>query len=84
MATPENQLETWSPQGAAISVLDMYERICIAPKMKSPSTSMDEQDSESVIFSLREGFATSIIHGNNTPHASPRCAPWGVTFWAAR
>jgi hypothetical protein len=81
MAIPENQLETWSRQDAITSALGMYERIRIrvAPEMKLPSKWCG-----SVVIFLRNAFATSIILFNNTPHASPRCAPWGVTFWAAR
>ena len=28
--------------------------------------------------------SVTIINSNNTPHASQRCAPWGVTFFGRR
>jgi hypothetical protein len=78
MAIPENQLETWLLQGAIMPALK-YKHIHIAPRTKFPF-SMNEWGSEVFVFSLQDAFVSSIIRHNNTPHASPRCAPWGVAF----
>jgi hypothetical protein len=67
------QLETW------IVPTLKYKHIRIAPRTKLPF-SMNGWGGEVFVFSLQDVFVSSIIHHNNTPHASPRCAPWGVTF----
>ena len=35
----------------------------------------------SVVQKLTKVATATIISSNNTPHASLRCAPWGVTFF---
>lgn len=43
-----------------------------------------ERGQDAAGFFLSYGLFLLILHSNNTPHASQRCAPWGVTFFRGR